>query len=314
MRRALRIVLPFVAACGLLLPAREARASDDVPVIIVAVTLVGAAFGADVAFTAYDIGKARKNVEPDVKWMTAQTIVTSPQAVLGHVPMVFASVDKNDGEIAGLFLPASIWGNELATYGAWSLASKEVKPGPRYSVSWLIGADLPLTTGAISSLFTDEHYAKPWLSISEIALCSPQVALGVYQGIHDPTNRAGWIGIAAWSGTLAVHGVVSLALSIAHKPTDEPPVEPPLPPPPRPPQPPPYYYNDPVRTLPNDGGPPEIPPEPPAQRDPRSPSDLKVPPPQPPGRHAPRLHADIAPTPISDGIRVVPGITVFGTF
>ncbi len=310
MRRALRFGLPLAALCGILLPAHEAHASVDVPVIIVAVTLVGAAFGADVAFTAYDVGKARKNIEPDTKWMTAQTIVTAPQAVLGHVPMVFASVERHDDEVAGLFLPLSIWGNELATYGAWSLASTEVKPGPRYSVSWLVGADLPLTTAAFSSFFSEEHYARPWLSISEIALCSPQVALGVYQGIHDPANRSGWIGIAAWSGTLAVHGAVSLVLSLTHKPVEEP-VEPPMPPPRPPPQPPPYYFNDPVKTLPSEGPPPLDAPPGPNQRDPSTPSDLRVP---PPAGHAPKLHADIAPTPITDGFRVVPGITVFGTF
>lgn len=295
------VVATLLGMLGALLsPPREARADEDTIVIITAVTLVSAAFGADVAFTAYDINKMKDNKEPDFKWMTAQTIVTSPQAVLSHIPMVLGSVEKKDPELALLFLPAAMWGNQMATFGAWSMGSQSVKSGPRYGVSWLIGTNLPLTTGAISSIANDLHVSRPWLAIPEMALTAPQVVAGVYQGVHDKNNRPGWIAIAAWSGALFVHGTVSLVVSLTHKESDDPPPEPPLPPPPLPPPPPPpppppFRLDQPVQPVP----PPGTEPEPPMGR--LSPK-------------APRLHADIGPAPVTDGFRVVPGVTVFGTF
>lgn len=320
MRRGFKIGAALVAMGALLLPASEARASDDVPLIILGVTLIGGAFGADVAFTAYDLGKAPNNKEPDLKWMTAQTIVTAPQAILGHVPMVFGAVEKNDSEIAALFLPASIWGNQMATFGAWSIASQRVRPGPRYGVSWLIGADLPLSTAALASFFNENGYGRPWLSVSELIICTPQVVLGTYEAVHEPGSRAGWVSIAAWSGALAVHGTVSLILHVTHKPESEPVVPPPPPLPPPPPQPPPFYYNDPVRVVPpGNGAPPNPPSGNPSENAPPGPNELRVPsegPTAPPSPRpfTPRLRADFAPTPISDGIQVVPGVSVFGTF
>lgn len=317
MRRACSIGAPLLALGALVLPAREARA-DDTGVIVLAVALAGSAFGADVAFTAYDLGKAPNNKEPDLKWMTAQTIVTSPQAVLGHVPMVFGAVEKDSPEIAALFLPASIWANQMATFSSWSMASQRVLPGPRYGVSWLIGADLPLTTGAVASLFSDEHYGKAWLDVSEMILCTPQVVLGGYEIARDHENRGGWVALTAWSGTLLLHGTVSLVLAATHKKGGDDPNPPPPPPPlpPPPPRPPPYYYNDPVQIVPDGATPP------PAQAPGAAPPNGREAPPDapppssPPGPRPtpPKLHADFAPTPISDGIRVVPGISVFGTF
>jgi hypothetical protein len=145
-------------------------------------------------------------------------------------------------------------------------------------------------------------------------VCTPQVALGAYEIAHDPGNRAGWVALTAWSGLLLTHGVVSIALHAAHKTPDEPVTPPPPPLPPPPPQPPPYYYNDPARPVPGGATPP--PPEKPPLV---VPSDALpgVPPaqgPTPPRPPSPRLHADFAPGPITDGYRVVPGITVFGTF
>jgi len=291
-RAATPFVLSLVLGLAALAPAREAKA-DDLGGIALLTVAVAVAFGWDVGFTAYNGGHVIGHTEPDSGWMIAETAVTSPQAAVGNIPIVVGELveDKSDGAIIGtVFLPLAVWANQMTTFSAWSLADKTAPVAPRYGVSWLIGANLSLTTGMVTSFFAKEHFSRPWLAIPETAVGGIECASTIYAAVRDKTFRGQWIALSAWSGTLAVHGIASLIASAASRPEATPdyptPFEPPvLPPPTR-------------RTQPLEV--PTGPGTPPVPR-----------PPPPTATFTPPV---LFPSPISDGEQVVPGVRLVGRF
>jgi hypothetical protein len=267
------------AALALAAPAREARASDDGAIIVTVVVIAVAVVGADISFTAYDVGRAVDRKEVETPWMVGQTIVVSPQAILGHVPMILAQTEKEEeaAKIYGtVFIPITAWANALSTFSIWSLGDKSIDVGPRFGVSWLIGTNLTLTSGLAASLWSERHYAKPWLSIPTIALAGAELAGTAFAATKDATHRGEWIGLAAWSGTMTTHGIISLIAWLA----------------------------DPHRTSKSEPDTTHYP-------TPFEPLDL---PPRPPRHNQPLEVPTVAPTPISNGVSIVPGMSIFGRF
>ncbi|MFO0614916.1 MAG: hypothetical protein U0414_20170 [Polyangiaceae bacterium] len=232
------------AVAAIALPPREARADDSAALVITAVALVSATFGWDVAFTAYDASHAVDEQEPDFGWMVAETAVTSPQTILGSIPIVLSQLEEKD-DIAVLYgiaaLPLSVWANAMATFSVWSMSNPSVEVGPRFGVSWMVGANLTLSTGAIASAFSDCRCTKPWLSIPTVLTGAGETIGSIYQAVNDKPHRAAWIGLSAWSGVLTLHGAGSLISWYVQKARDNPgyPYPAPYEPPPRPRPPPP---------------------------------------------------------------------------
>jgi hypothetical protein len=291
--------LAAVAAAAL--PGREARADDSVPLIITAVTLVSATFGWDVAFTAYDASHAVDRVEPDFGWMVAQTAVVSPQTILGGVPMVLSQLDDHGQEalLYGIpFLPASIWANAMATFSVWSMANPSVEVDARFGVSWMIGANLTFSTGAVASAFSDCRCTKPWFAVPTVLAGTGETIGSIYQAVNDEPHRNAWIGMAAWSGVLTLHGAGSLISWYVQKGKETPDYPYPAP------------YVPPPKPRPT--APPPRPPKPPLQ----VPSEE----PQPEGSLRPRLpHYRVQISgggfaPITDGLITAPGLSLSGKF
>lgn len=312
-RRTRTGVARFIAAGALiaaLAPARAAHADDAVPLIITGITLIGATFGWDVAFTAYDASHAVDGEEPDFAWMVAQTAVTSPQAVLGSVPMVLSQLeDRSDtAALFGVpFLPASVWANQMATFAVWSMASSSVDVGSRYGVSWMIAANLTFTTGAVASAFSDCHCTKPWFAVPTAAVAVGETIGSVYQAVNDVPHRAAWIGMSAWSGVLSLHAagsLISYYVQTAKESVDYP-YTPPYEPPPRPRPPPP-------RPRPPLEVPAPDPATPPAGS---SLEDLDSPAPSAPrpARYKMQITGGGF-APITDGWTLAPGVSLSGRF
>ena len=281
----------MVVALGVAAPAREAKA-DDLGAIALVTVAVAVVFGWDVGFTAYNGGHVIGHVEPDAGWMIAETAVVAPQAALGNIPLVIGQLedDKDEAAILGtVFLPLAIWANQMSTFSVWSLADKSVKVGPRYGVSWLIGSNLSLTTGMITSFFSKRHYARPWMSIPELVVGGGECAGATYAAVTDKANRGPWIALSVWSGTLALHGAVSLIATAAHQEESTP-------------------------TYPTPFEPPVLPPATRRTQQlevPTGPGTPPAPRPPPPTALTPPI---LVPTPISDGQQLVPGVSVVGRF
>lgn len=269
-----------------------ARADDDVVVVL---AVVGAALfaGADVTFTAYSGGTAARVEEPDQTWMTAQSIVTTPQALALNVGMgVIASEDDDEG-YSLLALPVVAWINTLSVYSTWTVGAPGViQPDQRFGVSWLAGTNAAFTAAAIGAM-ADDRLSPLWISIPEVGLMGAEAAFAGVRAAQDENWRGGWAAMAAWSGVLAVHGVLSIIGEGAgwNRGSDIPTPEP-IPPEP-PPQPPP---DDPLRVPTPD---PSFPTNnPPASR------------PAPPGPPPPLL----VPAPVGEGAGLGPGVAVVGIF
>ncbi len=290
-RRHASILVAAFFGISAAVPAREAKAEDLVAEILLVTVGVGAIFGWDVGFTAYDGGHVIARTEPDSGWMIAETAVAAPQALVGHVPMIVAELDdeKEGNVIGGVFLIPAIWLDQMTVFATWTLGDKSVDVRSRYGVSWLLGANDTLTTGMITSFFSKEHYARLWLSIPELAVGGAECAGTVVAAIHDPAHRGEWIGLAAWSGLLALHGGASLIAKAAARPAVGPDYPTPFEPPPLPPA-----SHSPHHDLEVPGAPP--PPRP------------------PPPDTAKMLPPIVAPLPITDGTNVVPGVAVLGVF
>lgn len=314
-----RVALGVGAAAtiaALTLPAREARADDgSIVLVVTGVTLIAATFGWNVAFTAYDASHAANGEEPDFGWMVAQTAVTSPQAALAGVPMVLSQLE-GEGQSAAIFglplLPASVWGNQMATFAVWSMADQSVDVGSRYGVSWMIAANLTFSTGAIASAFSDCHCTKPWFAIPTLAVTTGETIGSIYQAVNDEDHRAAWIGMSAWSGVLSLHAIGSLIGYAVRSSEDTPQYPYPAP------------YTPPPRPRPE---PPK--PRPPLQvpaEDPAAPAGMLRPPElvEAPVEElgtltprAPRYRVEISGgglTAISDGLVTSPGLSLSGRF
>lgn len=211
MRRALGAA--FVAAGAFaattLVPA-TARADDETVVIVTVLTVGSALIGSDIAFTAYTGGKVGKKEEPAEGWMIAQSVLGNAQAVGLNVMCAYVAVeDKRNEGLALLPLLPAIWTGALGTFATWTLADRETRVDQRFMVSLLPAMNLAFTSSAIG-YFAREDAAPYYISIPEATMMVPQAILTSIQAARDESGRPGWAALAAWSGVLSVHGIVSV--------------------------------------------------------------------------------------------------------
>ncbi|MFO0612488.1 MAG: hypothetical protein U0414_07865 [Polyangiaceae bacterium] len=209
-RRTRRAPLGWVVAALSAWPAAEARAgaADGFAVAGLGVGAVGIV---DVGFLAYDVLELQDDNEPAEGAMIAQTAVYAPQMVLTNALLVLGQTDTENGAVFTLvgLVPAAFSAG-MTSFGAWSLANHEVPVAPRLGVSFLVGANLALTTGAFTSAFTESHVATPFLAFPELVLGTAQAVPAFVQAARDPAFRGAWIGLGAWSTAIAAHGAVSV--------------------------------------------------------------------------------------------------------
>ncbi|NUO50860.1 MAG: hypothetical protein HOV80_18565 [Polyangiaceae bacterium] len=285
-----RAVFAAATIAAVVVPS-TARADDDV---VVALAVVGAALlaGADVTFTAYSGGTAARVEEPDQAWMTAQSIVTTPQALAINVGMGAIAAEDDDEGYSLLAVPVVAWINALSIYSTWAVAAPgKVAPDQRWGVSWMAGTNAAFTAAAVGAM-ADERLSPLWISIPEVGLMGAEAAFAGVRAAQDEKYRAGWAAMAAWSGVLAAHGIISIIGEAAGWNGSEPPPPEPLPPEPPPPPPP---NNDPLQVPTPDPGFPSG--NPPAR-------------PEPPGPPPPML----VPAPVGEGAGLGPGAALVGIF
>lgn len=216
-----RLGLGLAAAAIAAIPASEALAGAG-DAFAVAGLGVGAVGIVDIGFLAYDVWQIEDDNEPDEGAMIAQTAVWAPQMALANALIVVGQVDKESGPVLTLVgLVPAVFTTGMTTFGAWSLANHDVPAGPRFGVSFMIGANFVLTTGAITTAFVGHHVASPWLAIPEIAIGSAQAVPSFVQAARDPDHRAAWIGLGAWSTAIVAHGAVSAVISANDRTSDD---------------------------------------------------------------------------------------------
>lgn len=211
----------LTAAALAAIPAAESSASPG-DAFAAAGIGVGAVGIVDLGFLAYDVMVIEDDNEPNEGAMIAQTAVWAPQMALANTLIVVGQVDQEHGAIftlAGL-VPA-VLSTGMTTFGAWSLANQDVPVGPRFGVSFMVGANFALTAGAITSAFVGDRAARPWLAIPEIAIGAAQAVPSFVQAARDPDHRAAWLGLALWSTAIATHGTVSAVVSANARHADD---------------------------------------------------------------------------------------------
>ncbi len=87
----------------------------------------------------------------------------------------------------------------------------------RFGLSTVVALNV-FFTGVAFGTIADGRSLPDYMSIPQTALMAPELLLTTIKAVTDPEGRAGWIGLAAWSGALTVHGVTSLILrGVAHE-------------------------------------------------------------------------------------------------
>lgn len=216
---------------GLGRPPSEAHAGDFDGVVLAASIVTGLLI-ADLTFATYNIVVASQAELPSKGWAIAETVLTIPQTLVFNPFFAGLEASEKDSPWLVLLMVPTMGVSALTTHGIWSLASDTVHPGTLVGVSAFIGANATMTVGAVGMAF-DGRLSNRAVGVAQIVCTLPQVILGGYEiGTRAP-DRAGWIGLTAWSGTLLLHGIAS-SIWGGRRSHDDDAAPPPPPPPPSP--------------------------------------------------------------------------------
>jgi hypothetical protein len=222
------LVLSFALAFA---PARRAEARDGLEEIIIAIIVVPIVVGGVVTlavgipFTVHDSTLARKGSPPDHTWAITETALTTPLALLYGVGVGASQADETPSTgLTTIFYVGGAWMGALSTHGIWSASSDKVNPVAQFGVSWAVGANLMLTTAAISAA-AKKRLSGVGFGAVEMASTAPSIATGIYKlADSSQTEKASWGALTAWSGVLFAHGAASFVVGLVEKPP--PPAEP----------------------------------------------------------------------------------------
>jgi hypothetical protein len=256
MRTTFRRALGGLLGLGIVTTAAApARASDGLGSFFA--TVVAVVVIPDIVFASYGITVAAKGQLPSSGWSIAETVWTVPQTITGN--LLYSELGRHQGDDTALqtiLLLPTIGVSILSTHGIWSSATTNVRPSVLAWSSVAVGADVALTTGILSSSRHGKLSGRP-IGITTMLFTAPQVAAASYFAATKPApDRAGWIALSAWSGTLFLHGLIS-TLAGGETREDQPEDAPPAPPPPPPVR---MTPSQPVRPVP-DNRPPLMVPE-----------------------------------------------------
>jgi hypothetical protein len=187
---------------------------------------VGIALAVDSVFVVYDVRAAVQGQLPARGWSIAETVVSAPQTAFANVCSILLNTESDRREsVAALVLPIAI--GSMTTHGIWSTATPDVRPLALFGYSPLISTNASLSAVAIGRAARRRRGTRTF-GVVEAVLTAPQIALGGVQMVHDPSNRALWIGHTAWTSALLVHGIASIAAGRDEPPPPPPPLPPPV--------------------------------------------------------------------------------------
>lgn len=188
--------------------AREARASGDDAVIV----LIGMEIGlADVGFWAYDVALTAKGDRPSQGAAITQVALLGPQALI--LAGVIAEQESRNSsmnraeELVPAYIGTSLVGS-MAVYGTLALRFKDMSPPRLFLMSQLFATNSLFTVGGLSRLMAGHKTMLP-LSITELSMTTPALVFSIYRSAADEEWRPMWIGLSAWTGVLALHGLAA---------------------------------------------------------------------------------------------------------
>jgi hypothetical protein len=164
----------------------------------------------DAALGTYGIVVAARGELPARGLSIAETAVAAPQmAFYSTFYAAYQGKEDDQGSIPMVLLIPTVATSILSTHGIWSLATTRVRPGVLAGGSIAVGVDAALTTGVVASTLSGQLSGRA-IGVTTLVLTAPQVAVGGYLAATTPaSDRAGWIGLTAWSGALFLHGLAS---------------------------------------------------------------------------------------------------------
>jgi hypothetical protein len=179
------------------------------------VTIGLAVIAGDMAFATADViafaGDSRSTV-----LLLPQAIFVTPQALL------FNSSPYTDPEMP---VGIAMFGDQMATFAIYGMASSRVSTTVLYPLSWAIGANVALTNNALALAFQSKLSPKA-VATTEIVASVPQLIVAGF-ALGSPDNfssqRSALFALGGWSAGLFTHGVMSLMFRYAaHEPEPEP--------------------------------------------------------------------------------------------
>jgi hypothetical protein len=209
MRSIWRCALGGIFGLGLITTAAApAHAFSDVAELYL-YTLVITALP-DAALGTYGVVVAARGELPGRGLSIAETAVAVPQTVFySTFYAAYQAKEDDQGSIPMFLLMPTVATSILSTHGIWSTATTQVRPGVLAGASIAVGVDAALSTGAIASTLSGQLSGRD-IGVATLALTAPQIAVGGYLVATTPaSDRAGWIGLTAWSGALFLHGLAS---------------------------------------------------------------------------------------------------------
>lgn len=185
-------------------------------------TLVGIGLGliTNVTFTIHDVWLIGKNERQGIGWGIAESALTLPQSAYMNYHLArkhrLSRTEKLMNTDKVVLFPA-IWSTQLLTHGVWSLISDRTAPGELYGLSWAFGANLTFTSALLGGA-VGKRWGGNILGAFEIVGTVPTIAVSVFRAVAtEPPYQGAWIALAAWSGVLFGHGLVSTILKVPAK-------------------------------------------------------------------------------------------------
>lgn len=200
-------VLTLVVA--LLFPG-EARADStfdtDVLVLIAVAALLLPASHAP--FAVYDAVVAAQDELPSTGWAIAETAITGPPILMLYG---FAGYFKFKRDDHHDWIDTAMFGvfTVQPTHGILSLAQDRLSPGTLYGMSAATGMNVALSFDALTTALGRRSLSSRNIGIFQMVATAPQVGIFSYAAAIRADLRPLWIGYAAWSGALFLHGLAS---------------------------------------------------------------------------------------------------------
>jgi hypothetical protein len=193
-----------VAGALVLSAAGQARANTEEDVLIV---LGIGVVAMDFVFTGYALGAAAKGEEADRGWLIAETCFTAPQTavLLGAFPFIIT--EEREPAASAMFVPTMMI-STMTAHGATGLLFSE-EPAEHVGISVMIATNTTLSNAVLTRTFQGELSSVSMAAI-QVSATVPQLIVGTINAATVEEDRARWAGLTAWAGGLFLHGLASL--------------------------------------------------------------------------------------------------------
>ena len=194
----------LVVGALVLSAAGQARADTEEDVLIV---LGLGVIAMDLVFTGYALGAAAKGEEADRGWLIAETAFTGPQTALLLGAFPFLITEEREPVASAMFIPTMMV-STMTAHGATGLLFNE-DPAEHVGISVVIATNTTLSNAMLTRTFQGELSTVSMAAI-QVSATVPQLVVGAIKSATDEEDRTRWIGLTAWAGGLFLHGLASL--------------------------------------------------------------------------------------------------------